>query len=113
MTNKYPSEELEQEWYDEWEGLTINDNYSESLERFMILKACDWQRGRSAGCALMKQIVPDPERIAQLIAHRACCSSEHDLSVGKLHSYCVVCGVPWPCEYAGTPPRAPTGEEAK
>jgi hypothetical protein len=46
------------------------------------------------------------ERVAQLIAHRACCGTEHDPQQGKLHGYCVVCGVPWPCEYAGTPPAA-------
>ena len=45
------------------------------------------------------------ERTAQLLAHRACCGSEHDPQNGKLHGYCVVCGVPWPCEYAGEPPE--------
>ena len=49
-------------------------------------------------------LTADPERIAQLIAHRVCCGTEHDPANGKLHGYCVVCGVPWPCEYAGTPP---------
>lgn len=44
------------------------------------------------------------ERVAQITAHRACCGSEHDPDNGKLHGFCVVCGVPWPCEYAGTPP---------
>lgn len=44
------------------------------------------------------------ERIAQITAHRACCGTEHDPVNGKLHGYCVVCGIPWPCEYAGTPP---------
>lgn len=44
------------------------------------------------------------ERTAQIIAHRACCGTEHDPANGKLHGYCVVCGVPWPCDYAGTPP---------
>jgi hypothetical protein len=44
------------------------------------------------------------ERTAQLIAHRGCCGTEHDPANGKLHGYCVVCGVPWPCEYAGKPP---------
>lgn len=48
----------------------------------------------------------DVERVAQLIAHRACCGTEHDPLNGKLHGYCVVCGVPWPCEYAGKPPAA-------
>jgi hypothetical protein len=49
-------------------------------------------------------VVPDPERIAQLIAHRACVGAEHDPVSGKLHGCCVVCGVPWPCAYAGNPP---------
>lgn len=44
------------------------------------------------------------ERAAQMIAHRACCGVEHDPQNGKLHGYCVVCGVPWPCEYAGPKP---------
>lgn len=44
------------------------------------------------------------ERTAQLQAHRACCGTEHDPLNGKLHGLCVVCGVDWPCEYAGTPP---------
>lgn len=43
------------------------------------------------------------ERTAQIAAHRACCGTEHDPANGKLHGYCVVCGVPWPCEYAGKP----------
>lgn len=45
------------------------------------------------------------KRAAQLIAHRVCCGVEHDPANGKLHGYCVVCGVPWPCTYAGTPPK--------
>jgi len=39
-------------------------------------------------------------RIASATAHRACCGTEHDPANGKLHGYCVVCGVPWPCETA-------------
>lgn len=50
------------------------------------------------------------ERIAQITAHRACCGGEHDVTQGKLHGYCVVCGVPWPCEYAGTPPAIEKNE---
>ena len=33
-------------------------------------------------------------------AHRACCGAEHDPSKGRLHGFCIVCGVPWPCEVA-------------
>lgn len=44
------------------------------------------------------------ERIAQIAAHRACCGTEHNPAEGKLHGYCVVCGVPWPCDYAGKLP---------
>lgn len=51
------------------------------------------------------------ERTAQLLAHRACCGAEHDPASGKLHGCCVVCGVPWPCEYAGKPP-APAAKVA-
>lgn len=47
--------------------------------------------------------VVDPERVAQLIAHRACGGNEHD-GMSKFHGNCVVCLVPWPCEYAGKPP---------
>ncbi|MFL6427864.1 MAG: hypothetical protein ACJ71S_06440 [Acidobacteriaceae bacterium] len=49
------------------------------------------------------------ERTAQLIAHRVCCGTEADPLQGKLHGYCVVCGVPWPCSYASQPPAAPDG----
>lgn len=55
-----------------------------------------------------KDAVGLPERIAQLVAHRACCGNEHDPVNGKVHGYCVVCGVPWPCDYAGNPPAAMT-----
>jgi hypothetical protein len=50
---------------------------------------------------------PDPETAAAL-AHRVCCGTEHDPSNGKLHGYCVVCGVPWPCETAQSYLRRPT-----
>lgn len=38
--------------------------------------------------------------IALITAHRACIGAEHDPSKGKIHGDCVVCGVPWPCDYA-------------
>lgn len=43
---------------------------------------------------------PDATLVAAATAHRACCGAEHDPQNGKLHGYCVVCGVPWPCETA-------------
>ncbi len=45
------------------------------------------------------------ERIAQITAHRVCLGSEHNPFKGKLHGYCVVCGVPFPCDYVGKPPK--------
>jgi hypothetical protein len=39
----------------------------------------------------------DPERVAQLIAHRVCHAAEHDPEHGKLHGCCIVCGEAWPC----------------
>lgn len=44
------------------------------------------------------------ERVAQLIAHRVCCNEEHDPANGKVSGFCVVCGLPWPCEYANPKP---------
>lgn len=44
-------------------------------------------------------IAPAP-LLASALAHRACHSAEHDPRNGKLHGYCVVCGVPWPCDAA-------------
>lgn len=74
----------------------------------------EWQaRIADAIRALPRPELPRPEgqlsrdldeRIAQITAHRGCHSAEHDPANGKLHGCCVVCGVPWPCEYAGTPP---------
>ena len=53
------------------------------------------------------------ERIATITAHRACCGTEHKPLEGKLHGYCVVCGVPYPCEYAGMLPIKEKDEEEK
>lgn len=39
-------------------------------------------------------------KIAACTAHRACRGCEDDQANGKLHGYCIVCGVPWPCEVA-------------
>ena len=50
-------------------------------------------------------MLTDGERVAQLTAHRATHAAEHNPSQGRIHGYCIVCGVPWPCEYAGKPPR--------
>jgi hypothetical protein len=41
-----------------------------------------------------------PEMLVSAIAHRVCCGTEHDPLRGKIHGYCVVCGVPWPCDTA-------------
>lgn len=58
--------------------------------------------------AALSAIAPKPasllERTAQIAAHRACCGTEHDPANGKLHGCCVVCGVPWPCKFAGKEP---------
>ena len=53
------------------------------------------------------------ERIATITAHRACCGTEHNPFEGKLQGYCVVCGVPYPCEYAGTLPIKKEDEEVE
>jgi hypothetical protein len=47
-----------------------------------------------------RECMTQEEMIAAAIAHRGCCGLEHDPANGKLHGYCVVCGVPWPCDTA-------------
>jgi hypothetical protein len=43
---------------------------------------------------------PEQHLLTAALAHRACHSAEHDPLNGKLHGYCMVCGVPWPCDTA-------------
>jgi hypothetical protein len=50
------------------------------------------------------------ERIAQISAHRVCISGEHDPQNGKIHGYCVVCGVEWPCYIAMKPSKVEPDE---
>ena len=38
--------------------------------------------------------------------HRAVHSAEHDPPHGLIHGYCILCGVPYPCDYIGEPPAA-------
>ena len=52
----------------------------------------------------------DPERVAQMIAHRAVSKLEHDPAQGKYFGCCVICGTPWPCTYAGPVPAAVRSE---
>jgi len=66
----------------------------------LVNLATDYLEGHIAEVA-SEQKIKLIERTAQCIAHRACCGSEHNPAEGKLHGYCVVCGVPWPCEYVG------------
>lgn len=40
------------------------------------------------------------EQLALVLAHRGCCNEEHDPAAGKIAGFCVVCGVPWPCQVA-------------
>lgn len=51
--------------------------------------------------------------VAAAMAHRACCGTEHDPANGKLHGYCVVCGVPWPCDTAKYFLRVPQSDEER
>lgn len=43
------------------------------------------------------------EQTQESLSDRACCGNEHD-GINKLHGCCVVCGVPFPCEYVGPAP---------
>lgn len=54
----------------------------------------------------LQEAVSINERVAVLIAHRQVGNQEHDAQNGKLAGYCVVCQIPWPCEYAYVPPQS-------
>lgn len=51
-------------------------------------------------CEKLRAKLRDSANLAAALAHRACCGTEHDPANGKLHGYCVVCGVEWPCATA-------------
>lgn len=85
---------------DRW--LVAEDYFADSFEPMDDDPRPDYSKGRV-----------DPERLAQIIAHRACTNEEHDPENGKLSGFCVVCGYPWPCQYAGPSPEEPVGEEPK
>lgn len=45
--------------------------------------------------------------LAAVLGHRACGSAEHNPQEGKIHGYCVVCLIPWPCDTAQAFLRSP------
>ncbi len=40
--------------------------------------------------------------------HRAVHSAEHDPAQGRIHGFCLLCGVPYPCDYIGEPEQPKT-----
>ena len=44
----------------------------------------------------------DENKLVSAATHRPCHSAEHDPNNGKIHGWCMVCGIPWPCETAKT-----------
>lgn len=83
---------------DEWDAVAKYDQVREMAKAALA--------NDSGGWLLMN------ERVAQITAHRACGNQEQDPQAGKLSGYCVVCQIPWPCRYAGTPPT-PKVEESE
>lgn len=76
---------------------------SQEFERELDEARAERERDALELCTLrLKQALTahSPERVSQLLAHRACGSEEHDPQNGKIHGCCVVCLVPWPCEFA-------------
>jgi len=83
---------------------TIIDN---DLTRDRVIRAFDALEPIPAemGTVLVSDALVDPERLAQIMAHRACIGAEHNPQQGKLHGCCVICGDTWPCPYAGPVPK--------
>ncbi len=79
------------------------------VERLEALDAANARLISDLRAAVERAKASYSERVAQITAHRACCGNEHD-AISKFHGCCVVCGVPFPCEYAGTLP-APSSEK--
>ncbi len=57
---------------------------------------CDWCM------ASRSKPQKDPKQQDDQI-HRAVHSAEHDPANGRIHGFCLLCGVAYPCEYVGTP----------
>ncbi len=85
---------------------------SQAPERILAFESSDGQTWEESSEALKRDfpsgveyiradlLRPSEVMLASALAHRATHSAEHDPANGKLHGYCIVCGVPWPCETA-------------
>lgn len=82
----------------------MNSRGTDAIELCILAVRLPLAEKARAELAALKDGGAQAERVAQLTAHRVCCGTDHDPLNGKLHGYCIVCGVPWPCEYAGRPP---------
>lgn len=71
------------------------------------------ERELTASQSQVAELTRDAVLLAAATAHRGCCGTEHDPANGKLHGYCVVCGVPWPCDTAKVFIDAASGREGK
>lgn len=89
-------------WAENWDSPFLEDDEWQETDGPRIKAAIRAATGAAPASGECNRLL---ERVAQLTAHRACHSAEHDPQNGKLHGCCIVCGVPWPCEYAGTPPK--------
>lgn len=88
--------------------LKYNDDPSTLEELLAELKECVEQNHYFEICGKDARVLLDAfvfstvhnGNLAAAQAHRVCGSAEHDPQQGKLHGYCVVCLIPWPCETA-------------
>lgn len=96
--------------------MEAEDHYKKELGKALDMRDEELDRATKAealAAALQAQLQAEREkgavslieRTAQLLAHRACCGTEHDPQNGKFHGNCIICNDgPWPCAYAGKPP---------
>lgn len=86
-----------------WISYKVHFAGNVKLEIMESRKGCGFQMPRHEFIKIWMKLTDDPitaDKIASAIAHRVCCGTEHDPPNGKLHGYCIVCGVEWPCETA-------------
>ena len=87
-------EDLNEETQDKYEAIQRADAAA-------IVWACDHDAALRRAKAEGKEYAWNEAAMrAACAGHRACCGIEADNAQGKIHGYCVVCGVPWPCETA-------------
>lgn len=83
---------------------------TEDLDVAVACRPCGWQVfGDCPSAAIEKwNARANPDTVP---LHRAVGNQEQDIANGKLAGFCILCQVPYPCEYVGKPPDTVPDDE--